>query len=678
MSFFAGNGKLHITSAQREINELNTDTIYPDTVFHSNMQSLCSLGEYKVQATKASFTVNGKSESCFEAEIPSVVQNHLLDNKVVLVIMGNIQTTSSDQTPHEAMISCPINLKPGTGAGTTSSNLAYSVATSPQVTAGGLLDVSFSVNSLRNKALVVNGIDEYGTTGSPGVSTSKVIGWSTDADYSAGGKVTNLLRPYSRYVQYHARGLRWRLSNYNLSTHGQGDPGVDDTPYMLSVDGILAPTFTFIVLNVRFINTSYQFINPLPNANSGGIVLEGGNVTINGTKINTIKILQSKNSLAKNFFTPGSVLNRIPVATSWANVSGSSSTARQYKQWSMVNFMQGAKLPNNMLAFMPTPGCREIVRLFRDGTNYNYGIEDTQYTAHVCDPYYSSHWYDIWGYPIAGYYNSSLDAYKRRRDTLLFKEMPDIGDVLGYMPQKEPFALLDTKSFSSLYITKEGISGNYNGGVLPIWNVNSPPTHMIVGSKNVSFSSNNVYRSDLLSNNLVYVDIPGDAIYVGFNKVEESILLGVKAGSNSMGTDFTIPPGTSSPSYLNNMSITFDVKSLSGMYTGDGMIHGLYKLNDGHEIVLGQMYLQGGIKIRESQGYYEHKEQVALILQTIGIFVMYTLRREGNSLKQYTRVMVNADIFTKAFEGANTSGIIDWTLNNIYIPSLLAYVVRIQ
>lgn len=676
MSFFAGNGKVHITTNQREINELNTDTIYPDTVFHSNMQSLCSLGEYKVQATKANFTVNGMSESCFEASIPQEVQNHLLDNKVVLVIMGNIQKDNTDTTPYEAMISCPINLKPGTGAGTTSSDLAYSVATSPQVTAGGLLDVSFSVNSLRNRALVVNGIDEYGTTGNPGVATTKVNGWSTDADYSAGGKVTNLLRPYSRYVQYHARGLRWRLSNYNLSTHGQGDPGVDDTPYMLSVDGILAPTFTFIVLNVRFINGAYQFINPLGNSTSSGIWLEGDNILVNGSKLNSIKILQSKNTSAKGIFTPGQSLNRIPVATSWANVSGVSTTARQYKQWSMVNFMQGAKMTNGMLAFMPSPGRKEIVRLFRDGTNYNYEIGDTQYTAHVCTAYYSWQWYNIWGYPIAGYYNNHLPTYKRRRDTLLFKPTGYTGDVLGYMPQKEPFALLDTKSFSSLYITKEGISGNYNGSILPIWNVNSPSTHMIVGSKNISFGATSVYRSDMLSNNLVYIDIPGATTYIGFNKTEESILLGVKASNNGMGTNFTIPPGTSAISYLNNMAITFDVKNMSGMYTGDGMIHGLYKLEDGHEVVLGQMYLQGSVKKRESKGN-ESGEIFALVLQTIGIFIMYTIRREGNSLKQYTRVMINADNYKAGFNGGDAN-IINWVLNTVYVPSLLAYVVRIQ
>ena len=73
MSFFAGNGKLHITNQERTLESMNTDTIYPDTVFHSNMQSLCSLGEYQSQAWPVSFKVNGQTEYCFEAEIPAAV-----------------------------------------------------------------------------------------------------------------------------------------------------------------------------------------------------------------------------------------------------------------------------------------------------------------------------------------------------------------------------------------------------------------------------------------------------------------------------------------------------------------------------------------------------------------------------------------------------------------------------
>lgn len=358
MSFFAGNGKVHITSNQRNITELNTDTIYADTVFHSNMKSLCSLGEYQVQATIANFTVNSSSEQCFEANIPIAVQNALLDNKVVLVIMGNIQRTIGETIPHEAMISTPINIKAGTGGGTLGDDRSYDVVTSPQVTAGGLLDISYSYNSIRNRTISVNALGERGGTGNPMEATSKVNGWSTDPDYSVGGKVTNLLRPTSRYVQYHARGLRWRLSDTREKPNAQY--GVDERPYYTDLSGILAPTFTFIILNARFINNTYQFINPLPNVNSDGIVLQGNNITINGSKLNSIKVIQSRNPQAIGKFTVGKTLNRIPIPTSYGSASLVSPHTRQFKLWSMTNYMQGAKHVNGLPAFMPTTGLRRF------------------------------------------------------------------------------------------------------------------------------------------------------------------------------------------------------------------------------------------------------------------------------------------------------------------------------
>ena len=35
------------------------------------------------------------------------------------------------------------------------------------------------------------------------------------------------------------------------------------------------------------------------------------------------------------------------------------------------------------------------------------------------------------------------------------------------------------------------------------------------------------------------------------------------------------------------------------MYTSDGVVHGLVKLKDGEEIVIAQMYVQGGSKWQE-------------------------------------------------------------------------------
>ena len=295
MSFFAGNGKLHITNQERSLESMNTNTIYPDTVFHSNMQSLCSLGEYQSQAQPVSFKVNGQTEYCFEAAIPTDVRNHIADHKVVLVTMGNISRYITDPNPREAPIAFPINIKVGMGGAVMSDAKSYNVVTAPQVTAGGLLDISYSVNAIANRNIVVNSVDEDGSINHN--TPNNLNGWSTDPDYAAGGRVTNLIRPNSRFLQYHARGLRWRLSDYSTSNDQKSRP---DSPYYAGLEGIQPPIFTFVVLNVRFgLDNTYQFINPLTYNNSDGIVLEGNNLSINGTKFNSVKILQSRNPSAK-------------------------------------------------------------------------------------------------------------------------------------------------------------------------------------------------------------------------------------------------------------------------------------------------------------------------------------------------------------------------------------------
>ena len=111
------------------------------------------------------------------------------------------------------------------------------------------------------------------------------------------------------------------------------------------------------------------------------------------------------------------------------------------------------------------------------------------------------------------------------------------------------------------------------------------------------------------------------------------------------------------------------------MYTGDGVIHSLHKLFDGEEIIIAQSYMQGSVKAKDYQGANGESYQ-AMILQTIGIHVLYCLKREGNSLRRYTRAMVNADLYVQSW-GASLEAI-DWSLSTINIPSVSAYVVRIQ
>lgn len=688
MSFFAGNGKLHITSNERSIAELNSDNIYPDTVFHSNMQSICSLGEYQSQSAPISFTVNGQTEYAFEASIPNEVRSHLLDNKVVLVQMGNVSTSIGDYTPKESSIAFPINIKVGTESGIMSDEKSYSVAISPQVTAGGLLDISYSVNQLANRAITVNSSDEGGRKGYPPEVSSNINGWSTDPDYSAGGKVTNLLRPNSNFVQYHARGLRWRLSDYTLTSVAQSRP---DSPYMANLDGILAPKFTFIVINVRFVNGNYQFIPPLTYTNQDGIRLEGDNLSINGTKFNSVKLIQSKNPQAIGQFTLGKYVNRLLPTISYTNTSIYAPTPRQYKQWSMVNFTQGAKCSNGLLNFMAGPGTYERVECWYHTHNALMSINDNTYTAHIAyypDLYSTEHsFFAHMGYPLPGYMNTSYPTYRRRSDTLLFADASLTGVAHGYRVTKTPFALLDTSKFTSMYITKDGISGEYFDGattqVLPIWNTVSPPTHMITGTHNLNFPAG--LASATLSLGVYSINVAEGSIYMGLDKEEESFLVGGKVG-NFVGTDLR---GTSQTFYGGDdySMMVFDDKMLSNMYTNDGAIHGLVKLKDGEEIVLAQIYLQVGDKSLQELPYTSTSNpgggggaplfNRASIVLVAGIFVMYTLKREGNSIRRYTRAIID---YSKD-ERVINRGVVPtstWVMNNIYIPRVESYIVRIQ
>lgn len=135
MSFFAGDGKLHITKNTRSIEELNSSTIYPDTTFHSDMNVICSQGEFVVQSYRAPFTVRhgdfssmSINEECFEVALPQQVINALSEQQVVLV-----QLNTGTQ---EAAINFPINIKTGLLGRTTSTDVDYSVAVAPQITAG--------------------------------------------------------------------------------------------------------------------------------------------------------------------------------------------------------------------------------------------------------------------------------------------------------------------------------------------------------------------------------------------------------------------------------------------------------------------------------------------------------------------------------------------------------------
>ena len=211
MSFFAGNGKLHITQNARSIAELNSSTIYPDTTFHSDMNVICSQGEFIVQSYRAPFTVRhgdfplavSIQEECFEVALPQQVINALSEQQVVLV-----QLNTGTQ---EAAINFPINIKTGLRGRTSSFDLDYSVAVAPQITAGGRFDVCFSYSSIKNATISPN-LANIGNSGrfdgdeqtNSYVPTEKIMPWTTNPDFPSISP--NTLKAGARFAQIHFLG----------------------------------------------------------------------------------------------------------------------------------------------------------------------------------------------------------------------------------------------------------------------------------------------------------------------------------------------------------------------------------------------------------------------------------------------------------------------------------------
>ena len=97
-----------------------------------------------------------------------------------------------------------------------------------------------------------------------------------------------------------------------------------------------------------------------------------------------------------------------------------------------------------------------------------------------------------------------------------------------------------TSKFSSMYITKDGISGQYFDGntthTIPIWNNASPPTHMITNAKNLYFSA----RGLGVTLNTTTLTVNQGSSYIGFSKTEESMLIGIRI-NNNIGTNLYRP-----------------------------------------------------------------------------------------------------------------------------------------
>ena len=309
MSFFAGDGKLHITQNARTIAEMNSSTIYPDTTFHSDMNVICSQGEYVVQSYRAPFNVRHGDfpldviipEECFEVALPQKVIDALSEQQVVLVQLN----TGTE----EAAINFPINIKTGLLGRTTSTDLDYSVAVAPQITVGGRFDVCFSYSSIKNANISPN-LANVGNSGKYQISTDsylptkKVMPWTTNPDFPS--ITPNTLRAGARFAQIHFLGERWELEN---KTVGTGSKLRRENPRMLPLTQT-APSFVFIVLNVKFVNGQFSIINPFTATNKE-VLLKSGKVLINGKDLTSIKLLQTSNPDAVGAFSLAKSVNRI-------------------------------------------------------------------------------------------------------------------------------------------------------------------------------------------------------------------------------------------------------------------------------------------------------------------------------------------------------------------------------
>lgn len=496
MSFFAGNKKIHVTRNTRDTNTLDSDTIYSDTVFHSNMKMLCSLGEYQTQAEAIQYTIQQTGENsrtyqeqAFQAAIPEAVVNAIQGSYVVLTYMKNYTqrdsiTASPALTPvMDVPVSFPLNIKTSKQSWCESDNSSWTSAISPQITTGGSLDISYTNKSLKNAIISINPNNELDLTDWGG-NGSRRTGWTADADYTIpGGKIPSCKNIASdkRYIQYHARHNRWYTSNNTV--YSPGLP-VQDVPYYNDLTNIPTPVFVFIVLNIRFYNGVFEFINPITKTTTptNDIKLESGKVTVNGVDLTSLKVLVSSNPNAKGMIDITSNIIRLPVSVaSYDSISLLDEYTWGYKMADSVNFTQGARTgTNNLPVFHNTPGKVSYISgtiSTQLNTTYEYTLSDKKYTYTPISSF--SYNKEVMGLPTFG--NQGV-YYRNRILAGMFQPVTVANYGSISTARHVSFALLDTSKFSGLYIDNSGIRGTFNGVEIPIYNTISPPTHMITGT----------------------------------------------------------------------------------------------------------------------------------------------------------------------------------------------------
>lgn len=674
MSFFAGDGKLHITQNARSIEELNSSKVYPDTTFHSDMNVICSQGEFVVQSYRAPFTVRhgdfpldvAIQDECFEVALPQQVINALSEQQVVLV-----QLNTGTQ---EAAINFPINIKTGLQGRTTSADLDYSVAVAPQITAGGRFDVCFSYTSINNATISPNlanigNSGRYQTSTDSYVPTKKVMPWTTNPDFP--GITPNTLRAGARYAQIHFIGERWALENTTVGAY-KNDLRREN-PRILPLTQT-APSFVFIILNVKFINGQFTTINPFQAANKE-VLLESGKVSISGKDLTSIKLLQTSNPNAVGAFSLSKSLNRVIASDVYFDVYLRQTNARCYKKYDSFIFTQGARYPNGVPLFRPATGGFAYSKTFAlDSNAYNmvgdevYKYEPMVYTPNWSDAFTKSA--RLLCTPLNGTTSYTYpNIYYVGYDQIL---MPNFAGAVSNagLAGVNHFALIDTSKFTGLYIDKDGIKGTFNGATIPVYNNNSAPTYLIEATKN-AFSP--VFTITGEGSNTITQEL----LNVEATRTHESLLVGVNiVGGDLLRSDVSYPSISLDDG---DKRIVSDDFGCDLGYDTTASTFGLVSIRDGAEVLLAHGYLDATLKFWDQNTIMGDQGPSFKYTATNSIYVAYvtiSLKRSGTKLQIVTRIVMAKDRIIADNQGGEGYG--EFVFNWVTAPKINVAVTKIQ
>ena len=675
MSFFAGNGKLHITQNARTIAELNSGTIYPDTTFHSDMNVICSQGEFIVQSYKANFNVRHGDfhldvsipEECIEVALPQQVINALTEQQVVLVQLNN--------GAKEAAINFPINIKTGLKGRTSSFDLDYSVAVAPQITAGGKFDVCFSYSSIKDanispKLADIGNSGRYDGDTDSFLPTKKIMPWTTNPDFPS--VTPNTLRAGARFAQIHFLGDRWALEN---PTPGSPSSGLRrENPRMLPLTQT-APSFVFIVLNVKFSNGQFSILNPFTATNKE-VLLKSGKVLINGKDLTSIKLLQTGNPDAVGAFSLTKSINRVLASDVYFDVNLKHTSLFCYKKYDSFIFSQGARYPNGVPIFRPAIGGVFYSKMFSLDSNSYTSVGDFVYKYEPL--VYSPHWSEgfttsakLMCTPLNGTLSYTYpNIYYTDSDQIL---MPSFtGDINNASLQvSKHFALIDTSKFTGLYVDKDGIKGNFNGKNIPIYNNASAPTYLVEVTRNAASPEFTITTEGSVA-------ITQDLVNIEATRTNESLLVGV----NILGGDLL----KSSISYPFIALDDGDKRTVSddfgcGLgYDTTASTFGLVSMKDGAETILAHGYLDAILKFWDQNlvttGSQGPQFNYTATNSLYAAYVTISLKRVGSRLQIVTRAITEKGRIVNSNQ--NGAGYGDFVFNWVSAPRIRVAVTKIQ